>query len=87
MNVIGDKRDAKAEEALSNKMNSLIEDSGVSWGENSTVFWANKKKLTYPPLAFVDENLYLYELYKLYTERPQKVADRIIAIARELESV
>ncbi|MDR2480753.1 MAG: PD-(D/E)XK nuclease family protein [Spirochaetaceae bacterium] len=34
-----------------------------------------------------DDELYTFHLCKLYTERPQEVADKIIAIARELESV
>jgi hypothetical protein len=36
---------------------------------------------------FVDESLYFHELYKLYTERHQEIADKIIGIALELASV
>jgi len=41
----------------------------------------------YPDFESVDENLYFYKLCKLYTERPQEAADKIINIARALESV
>jgi len=41
----------------------------------------------YPGLESVDEDLYFYRLYKLYTENPQEAADRIINIAYELENV
>jgi hypothetical protein len=36
---------------------------------------------------FDNDELYLFHLYKLYTERPQEVADRIVSIAQALESV
>jgi hypothetical protein len=35
----------------------------------------------------VGEALYLYRLCKVYTEKLQEVADRIISIAKALESV
>lgn len=41
----------------------------------------------YPGLETVDEALYLYRLCKVYTEKPQEAADRIIGIAKALESV
>ncbi|MDR2634181.1 MAG: PD-(D/E)XK nuclease family protein [Treponema sp.] len=87
MNAFADTRDAGEEKVLSQKMNGLTGDSGTSWGESSGVFWANKKKLAYPTLASVDESLYFYELYKLYTERPQEVLDRIVSMACALEAV
>jgi hypothetical protein len=37
--------------------------------------------------SFAKDELYHFHLYKLYTERPQEVVDKIIGIARELESV
>ena len=40
----------------------------------------------YPDFESVDEELYYYKLCKLYTECPQKIADRIINIVRALES-
>jgi hypothetical protein len=80
------KRDSATEKKLSQKMMSLTGDGGTDW--NGTIVWAaNDKKFCYPTLVSVDESLYFYELYKLYTERPQEVADKIIGIARELESV
>jgi hypothetical protein len=41
----------------------------------------------YPGFETVDEDLYFYKLYKLYTEQPQEAADKIINITRELENV
>jgi hypothetical protein len=38
-------------------------------------------------LENVDEALYFYRLCKVYIERPQEAADRIISIAKTLESV
>jgi tellurite resistance protein len=37
--------------------------------------------------SFAKDELYHFHLCKRYTERPQEVADKIIGIARELESV
>jgi hypothetical protein len=80
------KRDSATEKKLSQKMMALTGDGGSDW--NGTIVWAvNDKKFCYPTLVSVDESLYFYGLYKLYTERPQEVADKIIGIARELESV
>jgi hypothetical protein len=52
--------------------------------EGVFVLWGTNR---YPGLEAVDEALYFYRLCKLYTERPQEVADRIISIAKALESV
>jgi hypothetical protein len=41
----------------------------------------------YPSLESVNEALYFYRLCKVYIERPQEVADRIISIARSLENM
>ena len=41
----------------------------------------------YPGLEAVDEELYFYRLCKIYCERPQEVADRVISIAQALEAV
>jgi hypothetical protein len=75
---------AKIEKALAEKMSELTGDSGTSWG---TVFWANKKEIAYPGLSSTNKKLYLYELYKLYTENPHEAADRIVSIVRALEAV
>jgi hypothetical protein len=80
-----DKRNAEEEKILSQKMNALTGVSGISWPEKTGIFWINTEKLTYPTLALDDKNLYLYELYKLYTQRPQEVVDRIVSMARTLE--
>jgi hypothetical protein len=80
------KRDSATEKKLSQKMMALTGYGGNDW--DGTIVWAaNDKKFCYPTLVSVDESLYFYRLYKLYTERPQEVADEIIRIARELESV
>jgi hypothetical protein len=55
--------------------------------QDDTPIFAVYGKSQYPGLEAVDEALYFYRLYKEYSERPQEVANRIIAIVRELESV
>ncbi|GHU99846.1 hypothetical protein FACS189483_09530 [Spirochaetia bacterium] len=80
------KRDSALEKNLSQKMMALTGDGGDDW--KGKIVWAAKdKKFCYPTLGSVDESLYFYELWKVYTEHSQEVADRIISIARELESV
>jgi hypothetical protein len=76
--------DAKTEKALAEKMSELTGDSGTSYG---TYLWVNKKEIAYPALSSADKRLYLYELYKLYSEKPQEAVDRIVSIVRALESV
>ena len=76
--------DVKTDKALAEKMSELTGDSGTSWGK---FIWANKEGMMYHSLSSADEKLYLYELYKLYSEKPQEVADKIISIAKALEAV
>ena len=76
--------DVKTDKALAEKMSELTGDSGTSWG---TFIWANKEGMMYHSLSSADEKLYLYELYKRYSEKPQEVADKIISIAQALEAV
>jgi hypothetical protein len=62
----------------------------ISWthhsNEGAPVFalWGTNR---YPGLESVSEDLYFYRLTKEYIERPQEAADRIISIAKALESV
>jgi hypothetical protein len=55
--------------------------------ENKNGIFAIYGTYRYPDFESVDENLYFYKLCKLYTERPQEAADKIINIARALESM
>jgi hypothetical protein len=80
------KRDSATEKKLSEKMAALTGDAGDDW-EGTIVWAATPKKFRYPTLVSVDESLYFYELYKLYKERPQEVADEIVRIAKVLEKV
>jgi hypothetical protein len=83
--MVGDRSgDAKTEKALAEKMSELTGDSGTSYGN---CIWAAKGAVAYPALSSADERLYLYGLYKLYSEKPQEAADRIVSIARALEAV
>jgi hypothetical protein len=83
--TVGDRSgDAKTEKALAEKMSGLTGDSGTAYGN---CIWAVKGAAAYPGLSAADERLYLYHLYKLYTEKPQEAADRIVSIARALEAV
>jgi hypothetical protein len=53
--------------------------------------WWIREKTCYPDPAFAvacaDRQVYLCHLYKLYTEKPQEAADKIVFIARALENV
>jgi len=55
--------------------------------ENKNGIFAIYGTYRYSDFESVDENLYFYKLCKLYTERPQEAADKIINIARALENV
>jgi hypothetical protein len=50
----------------------------------NNVVWLSRD-LWWP--GFANDELYQFHLYKLYTERPQEVAERIVSIVRALESV
>jgi hypothetical protein len=52
--------------------------------QTNNVVWFSRG-LWWP--EFANDELYQFHLYKLYTERPQEVAERIVSIARALESV
>jgi hypothetical protein len=62
--------------------------TGVSyenWGDN--VIWASSK-VKYPGLENTDnENLYTYELYRIYSKDPQTVADKIVSMTKALENI
>jgi hypothetical protein len=69
---------------LAEKMSELTGDSGTSYGN---CIWAVKGAVAYPALSSADERLYLYGLYKLYSEKSQEAADRIVSIVRALDAV
>jgi hypothetical protein len=83
-----DKRNVRSKEGkvLSQKMSELFgandseEDEHAAWisGEISWPAFSN---------VLEDVNRYFYRLYKLYSENPQEVADKIVNIYRELEKV
>ncbi|MDR2185198.1 MAG: PD-(D/E)XK nuclease family protein, partial [Treponema sp.] len=56
---------------------------------DDTVWQTEKAAYPDPALAAVrtDRLVYLSHLYKLYSEKPQEAADRIVSIARALEAV
>ena len=59
-------------------------------GSDEHTVWETEKAV-YPGPEFVavsaDRLVYLYRLYKLYTEKPQEAADKIVSIAQALEAV
>jgi trehalose-6-phosphate synthase len=55
-----------------------------STSNNGRLLWFSEETV-WP--GFAEDGLYQFHLYKLYAEHPQEFADRIIAIARALESV
>jgi hypothetical protein len=67
--------------ALYEKMSGLF---GLRPPSNPNFVWYSEGQ-SWP--SFARDELYHFHLCKLYTERPQEVADKIISIARELESV
>jgi hypothetical protein len=75
-------RNAQVEKYLAQQMAEWTHHSN----EGAPVFalWGTNR---YPSLDTVDEALYFYRLAKEYIEHPQEVADRIISIAKALESV
>ncbi|GHU78463.1 hypothetical protein FACS189462_3170 [Spirochaetia bacterium] len=71
-----EERMAKEMAVRTNHQNEATDHIFSLWGTNR-----------YPGLETVDEALYLYRLWKVYTEHSQEAADRIISIAKALESV
>jgi hypothetical protein len=69
------------EKALYEKMSGLF---GLRPKPNDSYVWYSDG-LSW--LSFARDELYTFHLCKLYTERPQEVADRIVTIAKALESV
>ena len=55
------------------------------WG--GVFLWASKKA-KYPKIDDVDNyNLYLYDLHRIYSEEPEKVADWIVSLVTELKEI
>jgi hypothetical protein len=71
----------KEETALYKKMSGLF---GLRAKPVAGYVWLSEG-LSWP--SFTTDELYNFHLCKLYTECPQEVADEIIRIAGELESV
>ena len=63
-------------------MSSLL---GVRNEDDGTVWWSESSK--YPGIEQEDDDLYKFELYKIYSENPQSVADKIVSWAEELQSI
>jgi len=59
---------------LTNQKNEVKDGIFALWGTNR-----------YPFKELVDDDLYYYKLYKLYTEHSQEAADKIIEMAKALE--
>jgi hypothetical protein len=76
-------RNRQAEERMTKEMAMLTNHQNEAGDHIFALYGTNR----YPGLETVDEVLYFYRLCKVYTERPQEAADRIISIAKALESV
>jgi hypothetical protein len=67
---------------------ALVRLLGPNKGGGDDTVWLTERA-AYPDPAFTavraDRLAYLFHLYKLYTEKPQEAADRIVSIARALE--
>jgi hypothetical protein len=78
---------SKEGKALCEALISLL--GSTKSGDEQTVW--QSQETAYPDPAFAavraDRLVYLYRLYKLYTEKPQEVADKFVSIAQALESV
>jgi hypothetical protein len=82
-----DTEDSAEEKRLAKKMSEIM---GVEIHKNQadeTIFWYNgSANIYYPGLEDTDEDLYLYQLYKQYSEHHEEVALRIVSIAQSLEN-
>jgi len=76
-------RNHQIEDRIAQKMSEITNHKN----ENKNGIFTLYGTYRYPDFESVDENLYFYKLCKLYTERPQEAADKIINIAHALESV
>jgi len=76
-------RNHQIEDRITQKMAELTNRKN----ENKNSIFALYGTYRYPDFESIEEDLYLYKLCKLYTERPQEAADKIINITRALESV
>ncbi|GHV02357.1 hypothetical protein FACS189485_02560 [Spirochaetia bacterium] len=76
-------RNRQAEERMAKEMAARTNHQNEKSDGIFALYGTNR----YPGLETVDEALYFYRLWKEYTEHSQEVADRIIGIAKALESV
>jgi hypothetical protein len=77
-------RNRQVEDRMAREMAALTNHPGEPAGNGIFALWGTNR---YPGLEAVDDALYFYKLCKIYSERPQEVADKIVSIARALESV
>jgi hypothetical protein len=75
-------RDRQLEKCMAEKMVEFTRHKTEKNGPHIFDLW---RKGCYDGLA--DDDLYLYRLYKVYTERPQEVAKKIIDMANALEKL
>jgi hypothetical protein len=80
--VDGKERDRQFEKRLVEEMTKWTNQAGTP-EDTGFAFYGTR----YPGLDPADKEWYFYRLAKLYTEHPQEVADKIIAIANTLEDV
>jgi hypothetical protein len=66
-------------------MSGITGVSDKNWGDN--VIWASSE-IKYPGLENTDnENIYTYELYRIYSKNPEAVADQIVSMTKILENI
>ena len=58
-------------------------------GENEKGYiWHSSKNAKYPDINDVDcDDVYFYDLYKIYSEEPQSVANWIVSLVEELKNI
>jgi hypothetical protein len=76
-------RNRQAEERMAKEMTMRTNHKNEAGDHIFSLYGTNR----YPGLETVDEALYFYRLCKVYTEKPQEAADKIISIAKALEAV
>jgi hypothetical protein len=76
-------RNRQLEDLMEKKMAELTEHKSADTAEGIFALWG---KGCYQGLKNLDKVTYFYKLYKLYIERPQEVAKKIIDMAKALEN-
>ena len=65
-------------------LTGLRNEAGDDWGAD--IIWVSTE-FKYPGLEDIEDDIYKYELYKIYSKDPQSVADKIVAIAMNLKNI